>query len=911
MNAAPDLGTALVAADLVAMPGGRPVEDAAREAVNRRHVPPDAELTMAMAIAYVQRTAHCTKALARVALQVASAQPDGIVSRVVANRAVEYALHASQTAVTKLSTNDQRLKPTAAGVTSATVGRLHRMEQAAGSNDYCALDTAGKEYLYPLDCNSHKRDACRLANACASPCCSSHGLSANFVTKKPELFYRAHLYLYKKAIEPLMVHHLMADLDLAPQDARARFRTQYMPSATLNIDAVADFLGIKGGFRLPACSIRDTIPPGMRGYVGPETTKERLHCLLQPAVRGDGKLMSCLALGEVAMALGPGWLSCPFFLRAMAEPRCLAEFQLPPPSSAVATHMARALELLLENTLVSITPSGAIATQGAAFDAALYAVMLHEASEDVIDVTVPPTHCNISPQLARLLLAALEEGHVDTSVPSGNHILYGIANALDLEVEEVARRHPFAEQPALDDKTRSTIIYGNVAPHATIYGQDTLVTAATLADILEAHAESIEGGTTRLQSPLNEMDKRIAELRDGYIVVQTVRRDESPVMKEQRLPLAPTILTRLARGRSTSIAVDVEEALASAEVCMPLAELGKQLKSLSRAQLKAFIHAASAPLTADEISALLDSLTPAAVADMSLKHAGTVFSTQGDATIVSTAASVVAVIRCDEENTGTFRQVGMVLQDDFELADFVTAYMSCRLRLDLADNNVALDYYELPLATRALHVQSLAAAVDDDDLARTCPGSIQAPMPHHDAFFTVFHLNRNDDIGRAMGVMLALQAQEAIAITRNAMGIRRSFIIWFVDHVKPFDLASALQRQFAPGASSLTAAEAESWAMSAVSYGGRHLKASGMVARTAPGKARPQGLSARNNETKLMLLVSWGKPLHDCAVPTLGSVLRRSGASDSAQITADFKLSGLLGPEPRCQSLRRFEMDES
>ena len=155
----------------------------------------------------------------------------------------------------------------------------------------------------------------------------------------------------------------------------------------------------------------------------------------------------------------------------------------------------------------------------------------------------------------------------------------------------------------------------------------------------------------------------------------------------------------------------------------------------------------------------------------------------------------MTVFHANPQKPDRFNEVEEILKENNCLVgDFVVTYISCRLRLELAKHDLESLDYRLPLATRSLLTFSTTSdEVSDNPAEEDPPGIILPPLLHHPVYFSTIDLNR-PDIGHVMGCGLALQLREGLHILRSVMGLRSSFIVWFIDDRKPFDLSLAIHR---------------------------------------------------------------------------------------------------------------------
>ena len=361
--------------------------------------------------------------------------------------------------------------------------------------------------------------------------------------------------------------------------------------------------------------------------------------------------------------------------------------------------------------------------------------------------------------------------------------------------------------------------------------------------------------------------ERAQTLETGTLVIKT---DGG---RESILPLDAVLRTRLCRRTALPITA-VETTLST---------LSDLLDKQTAQSASNFIDRACARMeNAQQLQNLLSTLNlPLHNPSKDMQSAAKIFEQHGIATVVASAASVVAFIQYGDHNATNERdKVETLLNNNPVVADFIVTYLSCLLRLKMMENGETLDDYALPLATRALMTLSAAPEQVEGNLLEWS-SSILPPMLHHPAFFTVFDPNRVD-IGYTLGCALALQLKEGIHIARGAMGLGTSFMVWFLDDSHAFDLRRAFQREH----HERNNADAMAWAQNVLQCGKKHFSNCGLE---TDGQT---ALKAKQRDIKRFLVIPWHQRfLHDLA--GAWTMLRKSSAAYGSKISQDFKMSHL------------------
>ena len=540
-----------------------------------------------------------------------------------------------------------------------------------------------------------------------------------------------------------------------------------------------------------------------------------------------------------------------------AEPSMINSFQLPPPSPA-AYSVFSALESLYDYEMSRFSEQGSAAIL---FDLSVYIVCLCEPSSTVVDASVPAINRQVDRPLAHLLLGAITKGAVDfNKLHWYQEVVCIVANTLGMDAADVYFAHPFLRD---DDHagSRSVVLYGNVVPLTIEYGQG------------EAHKANLDQEAEKfmLSNPADHdsdisyasLDQtrwdRVEKLKEGAVIARTLN-NRSGV----RLPLGKTFSTRLFRTA----------ALPETIIDIPVEDIFYALALQSAASITEFIKRSCEYVTPDAIKTLIDTHCEADLRERSYGKNLNAVSKYERTRVIAQAASVVAVFpNCDTK-------VKEMLQDE-SISDFVVAYLSCRLRLQMAEMHPEEGSELLPLATRCLMTRDTKRDVDADFMERI-PGHILPPMKHHTAFVAVVSLERHD-VGHAVGVALALEVKEGIHIARSIEGMRTSFIVWFVDDVVAFDLSLAILRENGH----ISVDDARLWAGNLVQSCIPHL---------APCGLQPKGkteIAASVGHDKRIIIITWHERMFDLACKVGLEVLERSSAADGACILKRLEASAL------------------
>lgn len=741
---------------------------------------------------------------------------------------------------------------------------LHRMQMPATSADF-RLQPGNEAFLQPLNCE--EAGACDHCG-CIQKCCRITGLSVNFLVQKVQIFYKAHVYLYKMALKPLAINVMQR---LNPGRTADRYEAEFSAMDALG---VIDFLKANNGFHPPKCVTRETPPPGMRVYIDERHHHQHFHGLLQPLPCPPGEHFSLLAYGEAAMGVGDGWTDCPYFIQASAEPHDILTFELPPPVSPVVKAMVRGLQQLL-TLYVEVAVREPLRAHGCdLFELSSCIVTLCEAPAELFEEPELPTSATVCPSLARFLLAALQKFYIDAMKATGTIIMNAVSRGLGVDVTEVEREiglgAPLSEN---DAKPRTLVLYGNIVPYAIEFPQhDDSLKLNRDVDLFLTDADP-----SPLPDPLGFSWNRLEDLKNGAVVAQTI--DHKPE-HNSKLPLRRT-LNRIFKSCK----------LDEVEVEVPLHDIGEVLARHTWSSVLEFTEKACSVATVPELEAILGLTGSGRVRiprdDRKITRAANTFQRQGSSVVVSSAASVVAVIRSDPDKINEFEQL-QALMEDHVIADFVTAYLSCKLRLEMASAGAGPEVYSLPLATRALMRFPTADDEVETNLAEIVPGAILPPLPHHTVHICIVDLHR-EDIGHSLGVALAMLIKEGIHIARAVVGLRSSFMVWFVDDISSFDLASAILRE---NCSALPVEDAKSWAERVVKFGSTCFAKAGLMSPS------PTSLAAQDRKKKRLLLLSWNRTLHDHGVKIAEEILFNSEAAIDSAVISNVKMSGLESAVP-------------
>ena len=324
---------------------------------------------------------------------------------------------------------------------------MHRMRTPVTPTDYRVQQNGGN-FLQALNCTGLNNcgGGAPCDDDCRQACCTSVGISVFFVVQNMKKFYDAHLYLYSRALEVFAIECIFNDLSagyhqsgnvvsetfvrgLAMQDFAIQFKTNNI----IDVDGAINLLKAKGK-TLPECAIRDEPPAGMRVYVVDKHQQQHCHGLLQPV---HGCNMDIAECDDVATARGIGWLRCPYFTRAAANPNDIASFELDPPSDPIVGVMVSALEHLV-GTRLSGMATNQIDRSDDVWQLSMFIVNLCENPAPVANDSVRLTV--VVPALALFLLEAVQSGLID--VMRHSKIITLIANSLSLDANDVYNMDP-------------------------------------------------------------------------------------------------------------------------------------------------------------------------------------------------------------------------------------------------------------------------------------------------------------------------------------------------------------------------------------------------------------------------------------------------------------------------------------
>jgi len=203
--------------------------------------------------------------------------------------------------------------------------------------------------------------------------------------KNPSIFYKTHVHLYKMALKPFVVENLR-----------------------------------KGGMNTVLAEQQyDTMS-------------------LQ-----EGQIFAYLK--DMDISLPACWGSCPYMVKAMANPIDISSFYLPRPADVKVAAMVHALERLLERQLTYLAMGYPTDFDGESLfrkSWSIVALCLEPAT--VIDLNTDPTLWLVGePALARFLLAAVKADYVNSVKRTYTIIVSMIANSLGLDASGVYHTHPF------------------------------------------------------------------------------------------------------------------------------------------------------------------------------------------------------------------------------------------------------------------------------------------------------------------------------------------------------------------------------------------------------------------------------------------------------------------------------------
>eukprot|EP00041_Stephanoeca_diplocostata_P016893 m.335009 g.335009 ORF g.335009 m.335009 type:complete len:794 (+) comp20519_c0_seq2:500-2881(+) len=745
-----------------------------------------------------------------------------------------------------------------------------RMQMPLKKQDVGIVAAANAQEIPALCCS---KGGC-TDSRCATECCKEYGISVNFLVKSVKRFYDSHFYLYKMALPLVHAQNIqrqkesigeVVDVDAVSIAFQEKFQFDRIKNIG-QLKAALDELEKNGG-NLPRCRVCATPPSNTRIYVDHEQhPSKHFHGLLQPL-----NPMSRSDYGKLAMAID-GWGDCPFFAAAGAEPNADENCDMPPPTNGVVGFMVDALDQLLHYYLWQMVFKNNTSETPDLFEISDYIVMLCTEPMSLVDTDVPEMSALVEYNLACLLFDAVKRGFIDAHKKQYGYITTAIANSLDLDPSHVFHAHPYiAPSPADDDKTcRTTVLYGNVVPYAIEFGHTNTgapdINVLAEKFVLQPLHSTTTTPTIRVED--SEWVQRIQKLREGFVVVRTPD-------SECRVSLSET-LQRFFRAPSPMNSGTEE---------ISLKDLAGILAKQNDKSIANFIHQACSAKSTDDLHRVMQLLVSQQGEERGHCHsASSVFQRQGEATIVSSAASVVAVVHCDPDldDYTEFGKVHTYLQENDVIADFIVAYLSCRLRLRFKGSSDSL-----PLASRALLIVSTSNEYVEDNLSEIVPHFIRPPMLHHTVYFAVFDLKRKD-IGHAHGVALALQMQKGIHIARAAIGLRSSFIVWFIDDGYPFDLASAIHRESNEG---INKADAIGWARHVLNIGHDMFMENGLSECDDPKSGECTALKAQGRELKRMMIVSWNDCLHHHATRCTKLMLEKSGVVHGSTLTNNFKIS--------------------
>lgn len=152
---------------------------------------------------------------------------------------------------------------------------------------------------------------------------------------------------------------------------------------------------------------------------------------------------------------------------------------------------------------------------------------------------------------------------------------------------------------------------------------------------------------------------------------------------------------------------------------------------------------------------------------------------------------------------------------------------------------------------------------------------------------------------------------EGIHIARAALGMRTSFMVWFVDHLYAFDLAAAIHREHGE----LKDEQAQLWATRLIKVAMPYLRKCQLISpegdesvpnavAASHGEGLPKtSLLAGNKTAKRMLLITWSEPLHTRSVQWVQEMQRVSGSSDGSDVMCELKISHLDTASPCVKKL--------
>jgi len=164
-------------------------------------------------------------------------------------------------------------------------------------------------------------------------------------------------------------------------------------------------------------------------------------------------------LKDMDISLPACWGSCPYMVKAMANPIDISSFDLPRPADVKVAAMVHALERLLERQLTYLAMGYPTDFDGESLfrmSWSIIALCLEPAM--VIDLNTDPTLWPVGePALARFLLAAIKADYVNSVKRTYTIIVSMIANSLGLDASRVYHTHPFLRDDEEANLTWSTL----------------------------------------------------------------------------------------------------------------------------------------------------------------------------------------------------------------------------------------------------------------------------------------------------------------------------------------------------------------------------------------------------------------------------------------------------------------------